>query len=232
MLLGEKLIAFRDSAGPGRHHGPSLPAPLRLAVLRPQRGRRPALRLSRLEVRRRGQLRRHAEPAAGTRTSSTRSRPRPTRWSSATASSGSTWAGARRRRRCRQIEATLLPESEVTIVVRAARMQLAAGARRRHRHLAFRLSACRRRRAGRRAGGQPVPLHRDQPRARTIMSPTPMRARCTPPIARPTPGRTYYRFAHFMLPVLDPDAARHIRPNTCTAAPGCRWTTPTRCSSA
>ena len=50
---------------PGRHHGASLPAPLRLAVLRAQRGRRPALRLSRLEVRRRRQLPRHAERAAG-----------------------------------------------------------------------------------------------------------------------------------------------------------------------
>ena len=37
----------------------------RVAVLRPQRGMRLALRLSRLEVRHRGQLRRHAERAAG-----------------------------------------------------------------------------------------------------------------------------------------------------------------------
>ena len=64
MLLGEQLIAFRDSGGPDRRHGSSLPAPLRLAVLRPQRGRRPALRLSRLEIRRRRQLPRHAERAA------------------------------------------------------------------------------------------------------------------------------------------------------------------------
>ena len=72
MLLGEKLIAFRDTRGPRRHHGPPLPAPLRLAVLRPQRGRRHALRLSRLEVRRRRQLPRHAEPAR--RTSASRSK--------------------------------------------------------------------------------------------------------------------------------------------------------------
>ena len=60
-LLGEKLIAFRDTYGPCRHPGSSLPAPLRLHVLRPQRRRRHPLRLSRLEVRRRRQLPRHAQ---------------------------------------------------------------------------------------------------------------------------------------------------------------------------
>ena len=40
-----------------------LPASRRVAVLRPQRGRRPALRLPRLEVRHRRQLRRHAQRA-------------------------------------------------------------------------------------------------------------------------------------------------------------------------
>ena len=53
--------------GPGRRHGPSLPAPLRLAVPRPQRGERHPLRLSRLEIRHRGQLRRHAERAGRAR---------------------------------------------------------------------------------------------------------------------------------------------------------------------
>ena len=85
---------------PGRRHGASLPAPLRLAVLRAQRGRRPALRLSRLEVRRRRQLPRHAERAAGAGLQGTASRPRPTRWSSARASSGPTWAAREKRRRC------------------------------------------------------------------------------------------------------------------------------------
>ena len=50
--------------GQGRPHPERLPPPRRLAVLRPQRRRRPALRLPRLEVRRRRRLRRHAlEPA-------------------------------------------------------------------------------------------------------------------------------------------------------------------------
>ena len=85
---------------PGRHHGASLPAPLRLAVLRAQRGRRPALRLSRLEIRRRRQLHSTCRTCRRRRTSRTASRPRPTRWSSARASSGPTWARASKRRRC------------------------------------------------------------------------------------------------------------------------------------
>ena len=85
----------------GRGHGPQMPAPLRVAVPRPQRGERHTLRLSRLEVRRRRQLRRYAEPRRH-RTSRTASRPRPTRSPSATASSGSIWASAQRRRRCRR----------------------------------------------------------------------------------------------------------------------------------
>ncbi len=47
-----------------------------------------------------------------------------------------------------EIEATLLPEDDLTIMFVAARVQLAAGAGRRHRYLAFRLPACRQRAAG------------------------------------------------------------------------------------
>ena len=63
-LLGEDLVAFRATNGQRRRPGHLLPAPQREPVLGPQRGRRPALRLPRLEVRRRRQLRRHAERAA------------------------------------------------------------------------------------------------------------------------------------------------------------------------
>ena len=56
---------FPRQPGPRRRDGPPLPAPLRVAVPRPQRGRRHPLRLSRLEVRRRRQLRRHAQRARG-----------------------------------------------------------------------------------------------------------------------------------------------------------------------
>ena len=64
MLLGEKLIAFRDSAGRVGvmdHRCPHRCASLFLG--RNEEGGHP-LHLSRLEVRRRRQLRRHAEPAA------------------------------------------------------------------------------------------------------------------------------------------------------------------------
>ena len=50
---------------PGRHRRAALPAPRRQPLLRPQRGVRPALRLPRLEVRCRRQLRRPADLAAG-----------------------------------------------------------------------------------------------------------------------------------------------------------------------
>ncbi len=46
---------------PRRHHRPELPAPRRQSLARPQRGVRHPLRLSRLEVRRGGALRRHAD---------------------------------------------------------------------------------------------------------------------------------------------------------------------------
>ena len=63
-LMGERLVMFRDTQGPRRPARRALPASHRVAVLRPQRGMRAALRLSRLEVRHRRQLRRPAERAA------------------------------------------------------------------------------------------------------------------------------------------------------------------------
>ena len=71
-----------------------LPAPRRLDVLRPQRRRGPALRLPRLEVRRRPAPASTCRPSPPRATSRTRSAPRPTRCTSATASSGPTWARA------------------------------------------------------------------------------------------------------------------------------------------
>ena len=50
---GREPHRLPDDVRRGRHHPERLPAPRRLDVLRPQRGRRPALRLPRLEVRRR-----------------------------------------------------------------------------------------------------------------------------------------------------------------------------------
>ena len=64
-ILGEDLLAFRADRRPGRHRRAALPASRRQSLLRPQRGVRPALLLPRLEVRRRRQLRRPADLAAG-----------------------------------------------------------------------------------------------------------------------------------------------------------------------
>ncbi len=50
-LLGERLVAFRDTAGRVGALGRALPAPHGIFVLWPQRGMRLALRLSRLEIR-------------------------------------------------------------------------------------------------------------------------------------------------------------------------------------
>ena len=51
-LLSERLIAFRDTDGPYRVDGRVLRAPRCLAVVRTQRGERPTVLLSRLEIRR------------------------------------------------------------------------------------------------------------------------------------------------------------------------------------
>jgi hypothetical protein len=39
-LLGEQLIAFRDSSGRARYYGSKMATSLRIAFFRPQRGRR------------------------------------------------------------------------------------------------------------------------------------------------------------------------------------------------
>ena len=57
-LLCEDLVAFRERRG--RAYRGALPAPGRLAVLRPQRGVRPALHVPRVEVRRRRPVHRPA----------------------------------------------------------------------------------------------------------------------------------------------------------------------------
>ena len=59
-LLGEDLVAFRDSLGQARRGRRALPAPARVACARAQRGMRPALSVPRLEDRRRRQRGRQA----------------------------------------------------------------------------------------------------------------------------------------------------------------------------
>ena len=66
-LLGEDLVALPRHQRPHRPSRRALPAPHRFAVLRPQRGGRSALRLSRPEIRRRGRLHRCPLRSAGGR---------------------------------------------------------------------------------------------------------------------------------------------------------------------
>ena len=151
-LLGEELIAFRDSSG--RIGVMDHRCPHRCASLfyRPQRGRWHPLHLSRLEIRRRRQMHRQAEHAAA---SGYKDKVKAKAYK-ATERNGVVWVymGARAKAPpWPTFGATLMPESEVGIGIVAARMQLAPGARRRHRHLAFRLSPRRRARLQRTDAG-------------------------------------------------------------------------------
>ena len=66
-LLSERLIAFRDTNGTLRADRRVLRPPRRLALVRPQRGMRAALPVSRLEVRRHRAVHRRAVGAGGVR---------------------------------------------------------------------------------------------------------------------------------------------------------------------
>ena len=66
-LLSERLLAFRDSARPARPDRRVLRPSRRLAVVRPQRGSRLALPLSRLEIRRHRPVHRGSVRAGGER---------------------------------------------------------------------------------------------------------------------------------------------------------------------
>ena len=89
-----------------------------------------------------------------------------------------------------------LPESERIVHVPPARLQLAAVTRRRHRHLAFRLPACRCREVRRRRSQHHAPLGPDRPRAalpcegdrlgHDVHGLSPGRSRQTTSIASPT----------------------------------------------
>ena len=61
VVMGEELLAFRDSRGVVGVIDQVLSAPRRQSLARPQRGMRHPLRLSRLEIRHRRRLRRHAD---------------------------------------------------------------------------------------------------------------------------------------------------------------------------
>ena len=244
--LGRAAVAglpagARQAAGRGAHRLPHdlrrrrpdaerLPAPRRLAVLRPQRRRRPALRLPRLEVRRRRRLRRHAVGAGREQLQEQGARAAPTPRTSAAASSGPTWARAKCRRRCRTSKPTCSAEEHRPITRAAPRQQLDAGLGGRDGHRPRRLPA--RRRHTRRG-------HRARHAAATTRS----RTAPASSASRDTEFGTAYGayragrggqllLAHrpHALPLLRHGAAGARWARGRASAPTCRWTTTTRCS--
>ena len=110
----KNLIAFRATDGDVWAGQGGVSASRRVAVLRPQRGGRSALRLPRLEVRRRPALASTCLRSRPRATSRARCVCARTRMRSRAASSGPTWARSRRtRRRCREFEWCNLPEEQV-----------------------------------------------------------------------------------------------------------------------
>ena len=97
-----------------------------------------------------------------------------------------------------------------------ARLQLAAGARGRDRHLAFRLPARRPRRSRRAAGGRAGPATRSSTARRSITWPRCPGARSMPATARRGPAQTYWRVRQLPVSVLDAGAQRRVRqPHAC-----------------
>ena len=93
-----------------------------------------------------------------------------------------------------------VPEDEIKRQLHPARLQLAAGARGRDRHLAFRLPARRPRRSRRSLRGR-AGLHTPSSTARrSIIWPRRPGARSMPATARRSPGKTYWRFGNFLFP--------------------------------
>ena len=135
-LLGEDLIGFRAIDRPGRPDPEQLPASRRVAVLRPQRRGRPAVRLPRLEVRRQRHVRRHAQRAGRVRLQTRRSRRSPIRPASATASSGRTWARAATPPPLPDFEANMLGARRPGRLDHPPAVQLDAGLGRRDGHRA------------------------------------------------------------------------------------------------
>ena len=128
------------------------------------------------------------------------------------------------------IEASLLPESElqITFAQRECNWLQALEGDIDTSHFGFLHAGSVDR--GRSAGRQSDPLDGRQPRARIPRRPTPIGARCTPPIARPRRARP---IGASPISCFRSGRRRRRAPSTgSTAAAGSRWTTPTRCSSA
>ena len=132
-LLSENLLAFRDSGRASRPDRRILRPSPRLAVVRPQRGMRPALRLSRLEIRRDRPMRRSAVRAGGDRHSRSGSSCKSYPMIEQAACCGPIWARPSTNRACPEFEFALVPPGAALRLETAAVMQLVAGAGGRHR---------------------------------------------------------------------------------------------------
>ena len=230
-LLGEDLIAFRDHVRRGRPDAERLPAPRRLDVLRPQRRRRPALRLPRLEVRRRPAPASTCRPSRPSRNfkNKVRTRGLPDA-ASAAASSGPTWARARTPPPLPDLEANMLPTGERYIY--DARSASATGCR------AWRATstpstspsctAAPRRRRGHCEPGVVQLLPGEQSRAALQRARTRSSARPTAPTARPRKTATTGASRHILFPFYAMIPTGTLGRRACASAPTCRWTTTTR----
>ena len=140
-LLGEDLVAFRDTRGDVGLLAARLPAPRRVVVLRPQRRGRAALRLPRLEVRHDRRLCRHAVRACRIELQEQGEGRRRIRRTSPAASSGPTWDRRSTRRRSATSARTSLPREQWRATKLLIVLQLRAGDGRQPRHLAHLLPA-------------------------------------------------------------------------------------------
>jgi len=215
-LLGEKLIAFRDTEGPHRHPGSPLPAPLRLDVLRPAT-RKAGIRcaLSRLEVRRRRQLPRPAEicpedqPLHRSRQGQGLQGRREGRHRL-----GIHGQGGRCRRRFRPSRCSASPDDERIVMCHMRDCNWLQSLERRHRHLAFRLPAmpapCSP------TTSTPTTMHRYGLLNRTPALPRqgrPSGARCTMPTVPADSGNYFPPLRALHVPVLRAGARRQPSAN-------------------
>ena len=227
MLLGEKLDRVSRQRGTGRRPRSPLPAPLRLAVLRPQRGRRAALRLSRLEVRHRRQLPRHAERAGRPGLPAQGQGQGLPRWPSAAASSRSTWA-ARGAAAAAGARGDAVPALTRPTSLRPQRecnwlQALEGDIDTSHFSFLHTGKVDARRHRSRSSGAVPA----DRSRAALPRRGRPIGARCTRAYRPAEPGHLYYRFAHFAFPFWTLFPNGPLTDNILRRR-GSRWTTPTR----
>ena len=110
-ILSERLLAFRDSDGKLWPDRRVLRPPRRVAVVRAQRGRRPALPLSRLEIRRDRPVHRRAVRAGGERLLPEDQAEVLSAGRSAARCCGPIWARRRSSRRCRNGSSPPCPPS-------------------------------------------------------------------------------------------------------------------------